>query len=132
MNKGRCIFNTTCLDFDLGKRDEKICYEFFKKCGRKWKSFLLTVLIVRFPDFFENDSMSDELKELVRRYSKEFDSKKSDHPIFLGWHHVDYKDDSRADMLLNKYLKGGAKDFIVFILKESLPFMFNESENDGL
>jgi len=128
MEKGRYRYNTTCLDFNLETADEKICYDFFQKCGRKWKSFLLTILTLRFPDYFENENMAGELEKLVEEYAKDFEQKESDHPVFLGWHHLEYRTDYLADMLLNKYLKGGAKDFIVFILKESLPFMFNEEK----
>lgn len=129
MTFGGYGYNTTCLCFDLEIEDERICYEIFKKIGRKWKSFLLTVLMLQFPDYYENHIITENLEFFINKYSKDFDKKKSPNPIFIGWHSLEYDADQLTDVLLNEHLRGGAKDFIVMLLKESLPFMFNTSQS---
>lgn len=56
----------------------------FSKKGRKWKSFLLTVLMLKFPDYYENHIITDNLEFFINKYSKDFDKKKSPNPIFIG------------------------------------------------
>ena len=123
-------YNSTCLSFDLDNEDERICYEIFREIGRKWKPFLLTILTLRFPEYFKSGIVSGELEDLIREYSKKFNKKRAPHPVFLGWHSKDYPADYSADVLLNIHLKGGAKDFIVLILKESLPFRFKSDKTE--
>lgn len=124
MNKGKSSYPTTCLCFDLNNRDERTCYDFFKRCGRRWKPFLVTVLEARFPNYYEKLIIDGELEILIKKYARKFTREKGANPIFLGWHSNEYELDSRTDYLLNAQLQQGAKDFIVFILKDTLPFIF--------
>ena len=126
MSKGNSSYPTTCLCFDLNNEEERICYHFFMKIGRRWKPFLITVLEARFPDYYEKLIIDGELEILIKRYAKKFTKEKGANPIFLGWHSNEYELDSRTDYLLNARLQQGAKDFVVFILKDTLPFMFSD------
>lgn len=67
MNKGKSSYPTTCLCFDLNNRDERTCYDFFKRCGRRWKPFLVTVLEARFPNYYEKLIIDGELEILMEQ-----------------------------------------------------------------
>ena len=120
MAKGHSNYDTTCLCFNLEDYKERFCYEFFKNNGRRWKPFVLTYLTYRFPDYYEDGIIADKLEYLIQKYAKDFDKQHYDNPVFLGWHYLRYDLDCKTSDLLNRHLRGGAKDFIVQMITDVL------------
>lgn len=117
-------YSTTCIGLNRENDTEAKCKQLLDTLGKGKKAFLLATLIYRFPEYFRTGEVNVELSSLIDRYKKPLERVRTDAPVFFGWHYNEYVHDKYAHELLNDYLEGGSKDFIVHVLSTSLPFFF--------
>lgn len=117
-------YSTTCIGLNRENDIEAKCKRLLDTLGKGKKAFLLATLIYRFPEYFRTGEVNGELSSLIDRYKKPLERVRTDAPVFFGWHYNEYVHDKYAHELLNDYLEGGSKDFIVYVLSTSLPFFF--------
>lgn len=121
------FFNTTCICFNSSDKVESQCYKIFDFFGRYKKLQLQFLLASNFPEYYKTGIINDELNGLIEKYKKDYNFDKTDAPLFFGWKYIDDEQDQRSDVLLNKKLGGGAKDFIVYLLTKTYPYMFEDN-----
>lgn len=118
-------FTTTCIDLDLTDATENTCNEIFKAFGKYRKLQLQFLLEFTFPEFYKTGHIDEPLAKLIKKYKKDFPAKRAKNPVFFGWSYQGGHKEQLSDDLLNRQLCGGAKDFIVYLLKATYPHFFN-------
>lgn len=120
-------YSSTCIDFDKNDETELTCFEIFNAFGKFRKLQLQFLLTSHFPDYYKTGKVDGKLKELTERFEKEYSPVIAKNPMFFGWCYLDNVGDKLSDDLFNRILRGGSKDFIVYLLKKTYPYMFKEA-----
>lgn len=118
---------STCIEFDLTDDTENICHRIFSAFGKYRKLQLQFILEFTFPEYYRTGHIDSELAELIKKYRKDYSASVFKNPMFFGWLPQCNVQDKLSEDLLNKQLCGGAKDFIVYLLKTTYPHFFNST-----
>jgi len=130
MSRKSMCYTTTCIELRSVVETEARCYEILNSFGKYRKVLLQFLLTYRFPEYYKTGKINIELNDLIKNFSKDFVPKADGIPVFFGWHYLENPTDKLSDALLNKMLRGGAKDFIVYLMTSTLSFAFSQgSEN---
>ena len=126
------LYSSTCIGLDVANETEAKCKKLLDTLGKGKKAFLRATLMYRYPEYFSSGEISPELSALIDKYKRPFERVESDSPTFFGWHYYDDEADKSAHTLLNVTLKGGAKEFIVYVLSSSHPLFFGDDYTQAI